>query len=135
MERNEAEGQKDFQIKRLHSTKKRLSIIKAENEEQERQAAEVRAPHVLYDALFFSEWRKIWIRDVFWSQHLGCWGQNTPRIQNKEVYATLRLQDAAYAAQLAQQQGEFQLLPLRPRTTPCPEEKSILGNLWSFTVG
>ena len=26
------------------------------------------------------------------SQHLGCWGQNTSRIQNKEVYATLCLQ-------------------------------------------
>ena len=29
---------------------------------------------------------------MFWSQHLGCWGQNTSRIQNKEVYATLDLQ-------------------------------------------
>ena len=30
---------------------------------------------------------------MFWSQHLGCvWGQNTSRIQNKEVYATLYLQ-------------------------------------------
>ena len=28
---------------------------------------------------------------MFWSQHLGCWGQNTSRIQNKTVYATLRL--------------------------------------------
>ena len=26
------------------------------------------------------------------SQHLECWGQNTSRIQNKEVYATLCLQ-------------------------------------------
>ena len=26
------------------------------------------------------------------SQHLGCWGQNTPRIQNNEVYGTLHLQ-------------------------------------------
>ena len=26
------------------------------------------------------------------SQHLGCWGQNTSRIQNKEVYTTLYLQ-------------------------------------------
>ena len=26
------------------------------------------------------------------SQHLGCWGQNTSRIQNKEVCATLCLQ-------------------------------------------
>ena len=26
------------------------------------------------------------------SQHLGCWGQNTSRIQNKEAYATLCLQ-------------------------------------------
>ena len=26
------------------------------------------------------------------SQHLGCWGQNTSRIQNKGVYATLCLQ-------------------------------------------
>ena len=26
------------------------------------------------------------------SRHLGCWGQNTSRIQNKEVYATLCLQ-------------------------------------------
>ena len=25
------------------------------------------------------------------SQHLGCWGQNTSRIQNKEVYATFTL--------------------------------------------
>ena len=29
---------------------------------------------------------------MFWSQHLGCWGQNTSRIQNKGVYATLCLQ-------------------------------------------
>ena len=29
---------------------------------------------------------------MFWSQHLGYWGQNTSRIQNKEVYATLCLQ-------------------------------------------
>ena len=34
---------------------------------------------------------------MFWSQHLGsqhlgCWGQNTSRIQNKEFYATLCLQ-------------------------------------------
>ena len=26
------------------------------------------------------------------SQHLGCWGQNTSRIQDKDIYATLRLQ-------------------------------------------
>ena len=26
------------------------------------------------------------------SRHLGCWGQNTSRIQNKEVYTTLYLQ-------------------------------------------
>ena len=26
------------------------------------------------------------------SRHLGCWGQNTYGIQNKEVYATLYLQ-------------------------------------------
>ena len=26
------------------------------------------------------------------SRQLGCWGQNTSRIQNKEVYATLYLQ-------------------------------------------
>ena len=25
-------------------------------------------------------------------RHLGCWGQNTSRIQNKEVYATLCVQ-------------------------------------------
>ena len=31
-----------------------------------------------------SKWRNVWIRDVFWSQHLGCWGQNTSRIQHKE---------------------------------------------------
>ena len=29
---------------------------------------------------------------MFWSQHLGCWGQNTSRIQNKGFYATLCLQ-------------------------------------------
>ena len=29
--------------------------------------------------------RNFWIREVFWSQHLGCWGQNTSRIQHKEV--------------------------------------------------
>ena len=28
---------------------------------------------------------KIWIRDVFWSQHLGCWGGNTSRIQHTLV--------------------------------------------------
>ena len=26
------------------------------------------------------------------SRHLGRWGQNTPRIQNKEIYATLYMQ-------------------------------------------
>ena len=26
------------------------------------------------------------------SRHIGCWGQNTSQIQNKEVYATLCLQ-------------------------------------------
>ena len=31
---------------------------------------------------------------MFWAEHLGCWGQNTSRIQNKEVYATLCLQAA-----------------------------------------
>ena len=34
---------------------------------------------------------------MFWSQHLGCCGQNTSRIQNKEVYATLYLQALAFA--------------------------------------
>ena len=29
---------------------------------------------------------------MFWSQHIDCWGENTSRIQNKEVYATLYLQ-------------------------------------------
>ena len=29
------------------------------------------------------------------SRHLGCWGQNTSRIQNKEVYATLCVQASA----------------------------------------
>ena len=29
---------------------------------------------------------------MFWFQHLGCWGQNTSRIQNKKVYAALCLQ-------------------------------------------
>ena len=29
---------------------------------------------------------------MFWPQHLGCWGQNTSRIQNEGVYATLCLQ-------------------------------------------
>ena len=33
---------------------------------------------------------------MFWSRHLGCWGQNTSRIQNKEIYATLRLQGDIY---------------------------------------
>ena len=47
---------------------------------------------ILTQRSFFSKWRKIWIRDVFWSQHLGCWGQNTSRIQNKGDYATLCLQ-------------------------------------------
>ena len=37
---------------------------------------------------------------MFWSQHLGCWGQNTSRIQNKEVYATLCLQVRAATALL-----------------------------------
>ena len=32
-----------------------------------------------------SKWRDIWILDVFWSQHLGCWRQNTSRIQHKEI--------------------------------------------------
>ena len=31
---------------------------------------------------------------MFWAQHLGCCGQNTSRIQNKEVYAALFLQVA-----------------------------------------
>ena len=38
-----------------------------------------------------SKWRDIWIRDVFWSQHLGCWGQNTSRIQHKEVLTPSKL--------------------------------------------
>ena len=40
---------------------------------------------------FFLKLCKICIRDVFWSQHLGRWCQNTSRTQNKEVYATLYL--------------------------------------------
>ena len=54
------------------------------------------APHILCRPPFFPEWRRIWIRDVFWSQHLGCWGQNTSRIQKKGVYATLYLQVLGY---------------------------------------
>ena len=37
------------------------------------------------------------------SQHLGCWGQNTSRIQNKEVYATLCLQARARGHRLEAQ--------------------------------
>ena len=29
-----------------------------------------------------SKWCNIWIRDVFWSQHFGCRGQNTSQIQH-----------------------------------------------------
>ena len=50
---------------------------------------EARQSQLLTQRPFFSKWRRIWIRDVFWSQHLGCWGQNTSRIQNKGDYATL----------------------------------------------
>ena len=51
-----------------------------------------RQSRILTPRAFFSKWRKIWIRDVFWAQHPRCWGQNTSRIQNREVYATLCLQ-------------------------------------------
>ena len=51
-----------------------------------------RQSQILTSRPFFSKWRKIWIWDAFWSQHLGCWGQNTSRIQNKGVYNTLCLQ-------------------------------------------
>ena len=52
-----------------------------------------RTPQILTQRPFFSKWRKIWIRDVFWSQHLGCWGRNTSGIQNKGDYATLCLRN------------------------------------------
>ena len=52
----------------------------------------------LYHALILknkTKWRKIWIWDVFWSKHLGCWGQKTSRMQNKEVYAALGIPASA----------------------------------------
>ena len=40
-----------------------------------------------------SKWREIWVRGVFWVRHLGsrCWGQNTSRIQHKEVLTPSKL--------------------------------------------
>ena len=38
---------------------------------------------------------------MFWFQHLGCWGQNTSRIQNKEFYATLCLQGTTLQSDFA----------------------------------
>ena len=32
-----------------------------------------------------SKWRNVWIRDVFWAWHLGCWGKNMSRIQHTDV--------------------------------------------------
>ena len=43
---------------------------------------------------------------MFWSQHLGCWGQNTSRIQNKGVYATLCFQSLDRTARIAIKQGQ-----------------------------
>ena len=43
-------------------------------------------PSLLFYFIFKWLTSKIWL---YWFQHLGCWGQHTSRIQNKEVYATM----------------------------------------------
>ena len=83
-------------------------------------------------------------------QHLGCWGQNTPRIQNKEVYATLHFQATETATEsdnhgdeyctqppsFLATQGKCQLLHPATPYYPFPRGKfHTRGNIWSFTVG
>ena len=60
----------------------------------------------------FSKWCKIWICDVFWSQHLGCLGRTMSRIQNKEAYATLSVQ---YASQSVQNSASLSRIATRRR--------------------
>ena len=57
-------------------------------------------------------------------------GQNTSRIQNKEIYATLCLQDQARRIPAA-----APCCPLLPRTTPSPEGNSIPGVLYEVLLG
>ena len=49
---------------------------------------------------------------MFWSQHLGCWGQTTSRIQNKEVDATLYLQAEKGVKKIATRQISIFRKPL-----------------------
>ena len=53
------------------------------------------------------------------SQHLGCWGQNTSRIQNKEVYATLCLQAAPWLDGTAALLRHVQRIKHQDCNTPC----------------
>ena len=56
---------------------------------------------------------------MFWSQHLGCRGQNTSRIQNKGVYATLCLQATPVAT---------------PVTATLPPGSKMMGATTAATV-
>ena len=67
------------------------------------------------------------------SQHLGCWGQNTSRIQNKEVYATLCLQallscSTSRRSQTASHEAHYQYQPKWRNIW-------IRGVLWSQYLG
>ena len=53
---------------------------------------------------------------MFWSQHLGCWGQNTSRIQNKGVHATLCLQAVKKLAVCAKEIQQFEIATIGLRT-------------------
>ena len=61
-----------------------------------------RQAQIITPCPFFSKWwtqnldlRYVLVRcyrDMIWSQHLGYFGQNTSRIQNEDIYATLYVQ-------------------------------------------
>ena len=57
---------------------------------------------------------------MFWSQHLGCWGQNTSRIQNKEVYGTIYLQAEAESNEGADDAGDGDGDAASEQTTEAP---------------
>ena len=66
------------------------------------------------------------------SRHLGCWGQNTSRIQNKEVYATLCLQAGwMHSETLTRRQVPN---PFVPRYFVVEVTFSVLGGIFSHQV-
>ena len=71
---------------------------------------------------------------MFWSQHLGYWGQNTSRIQNKEIYATLCLQERQIAIiekdEILQLEGNIAHAFNRPITTEATSK--LVGQLCKF---